>query len=201
MAPHGDGAVLGQEAGIAPHHLHEEDALVRVGRVANLVHALHDGIQRGVVADGQVGAGEVVVDGAGQAYAGHVVLLGKQAGARERTVTADDHKGVYPVLLHHLEGLLAALGGHKLLAASRLQYGAAATDDAADVLGVELAHLARNQAFVTPIYGHHTHAVGNGRAGDGTDGGIHTRCVAARGQYANSVNLSHSSLYLKNVYL
>ena len=76
----GNSGVLSQEAGIAAHHLDEEDALMALGRIANAVYALHDGIQGCVVADGGVGAIEVVVDGTRQANTADVEFAGKLHG-------------------------------------------------------------------------------------------------------------------------
>ena len=90
----GDGAVLRQEARVAAHHFDEEDAVVGVRGVADLVHALDDGVQRGVVADGGVRPVQVVVDGAGQADDGNVELARELLRAGEGPVPADDDEGV-----------------------------------------------------------------------------------------------------------
>ena len=46
-----DGRVLCQKAGVTSHYFNKEDAFVRVGRVADLIDAIHNGVERRVVAD------------------------------------------------------------------------------------------------------------------------------------------------------
>ena len=60
-----DGTVEVKKTCIAPHLLDKKEAVVRTGGVGNLVHGIHNGVQRGVVANGAVGAAQIVVDGAG----------------------------------------------------------------------------------------------------------------------------------------
>ena len=190
----GNGAVLRQETGVAAHHLDKEDALVGVRRVAYAVHAFHDGVHRRVVADGGVGAVEVVVDGAGQTDAGEVVLHAEVAGAGERAVAADDHQGVDLLLLARLVGLRHALGGHELLRAGGLQDGAAAGDDAADILRGEGLHLTLYQTVVTAVDTLDVETVVDAGAGDGANGRVHAGCIATRGEDANRLDLCHNLL-------
>ena len=76
--------------GRVAHHLDEEEPLVARRRVAEFIDRFDDRIERRVVADRRVGAAQIVVDGAGKSHDRHVVFLGEDAGARERTVAADD---------------------------------------------------------------------------------------------------------------
>ena len=50
---------------------------MRGGGVADLVHGGDDGVQRRVVADGEVGAIEVVINRAREPYDGDVELFGE----------------------------------------------------------------------------------------------------------------------------
>ena len=86
-----DRAVLCQETGIAPHDLDKEDALVRGGRIADLVHTFHDGVQGRIVSDGRICPAEVIVYRARQADADNVgIFIGKQTRPRQGTVSADN---------------------------------------------------------------------------------------------------------------
>ena len=111
----GDGAVLGQEACVATHHLYKEDALMALSRVADAVNTLDDGVHGGVVADGRVGAVKVVVDCAGQADAADVIHLCKLHRACQRAVTAYNDKSVDALSLDLLISLRLSLVCHKLL--------------------------------------------------------------------------------------
>ena len=174
----GDGAVLRQEARVAPHHLHEEDAVVAVGGVADLVHALHDGVEGGVVADGGVRPVEVVVDGAGQADDRDVVLAGEGLGPGQGAVPSDHHQGVDAEFLDVLEGLGAPLRGAELVAAGGLEDGTAALDGVADAGAGELLDVAHDQTLPAAVDAEHAPAFVDGGAGDGADGGIHPRCIS-----------------------
>ena len=63
-----------QMTGVAAHDLDYGAALVRLHRVAQLVDALDGGVGSGIKADAVVGAGNVVVDRAGNADDGNAVL-------------------------------------------------------------------------------------------------------------------------------
>ena len=185
----GDGAVEGEEAGVAAHDLDEEEALMAGGRVADLVDAVHDGVQRRVVADGRVGAVEVVVDGAGESDDREGVLVAEDAGTGQRTVAADNDERVDSAALQHVIGTLASFGGLELLASRGLQDCAAALDDVRDVLGRELLDLVRDQTFVTTVDTVYLESGEDGGAGDRTDSGVHARSVTSRCQNTDRFNV------------
>ena len=187
----GYGRVLCQEAGIASHHLNEEYALVGGGCVAYLIHALHDGVQGGVVTYGEVGAVQVVVYSSGQADARHVIFLCEESCAGERAVAADDDKSIDAGSLHVLVSFGTALFCHEILAACGLQNCSSATDDIADALGGEVLDFIVNQALIATIYTFHAEAVCYGSACHGTDSRIHSRCVASGRENADAMNLTH----------
>ena len=188
----GDGAVEAEEPCVAPHHLDEEDAVVRGSRVANLVHSAHDGVQRRVVADGVVRAVEVVVNGAGQPYAGHVVFVRKLQRSRQRAVAADDDEGVDVVLPEVLVRLLPSLHRAELLAARRLQDGTSALDDVAHALGGEVADLVVDESLESAVDALHLPSLVDGCSCDGSDGTVHAWGVSSRCEHADGVYLSHS---------
>ncbi len=82
-APPARPAHKGDKAGIPAHHLHHVDPLVASGRVPDLVDPVDHGVERRVKADGNVGAGDVVVDGGGNADGGHALPVKASAPRKE----------------------------------------------------------------------------------------------------------------------
>ena len=165
---------------------------MRIGGIADAVHALHDGVHRGVVTDGRVGTVEVVVNGAGQTDDGEVELHAEVAGSRQRAVAADDHQRVYLLLLAGLVSLLHTLNGHKLLRAGRLQNGTAPAYNAADILGRKGLHLALDESVVATIDTLDLKLVVDTCACHGANGCVHTGRIATRRQNTDSLNLTHN---------
>ena len=62
--------------------------------VTDFVDTLHDGVERGVVADGRVCPVEVVVDSSGESDNREIEFVGEDTCACERAVTSDDYEGV-----------------------------------------------------------------------------------------------------------
>ena len=162
------------------------------GRVAQLVDRLHDGVQRRVVADGRVGAAQVVVDGARQPHNRDVVLLCEDVGTGQRAVAADDHQCVDAGRHHVLIGRLASLCRHELLAAGRLEDCAALLDDVADAAGFEFDDFIEHKALVATHNALDREALEDGRAGDRADCCIHAGGVASRGENADTIDASHN---------
>src|SRR5699024_5851829 len=94
-------------AGSCAHDLDDRAAMVGGDGVADLVDGLHRDVHRGVEADGILGAGNIVVDGAGKADAGDAGPA-KVAGAAEGAVAADDDQAVDPELTAVVGSLLDA---------------------------------------------------------------------------------------------
>ena len=141
----GDGAggqtrVQGQMAGIAAHDLHHGAAVVGLGGIPQLIDALHSGIQGGIKADGILGGGDVVIDGAGDADGGDAQRR-ELLGAAEGAIAADDHQAVYPAGAQNGRRLFLALFGHKFLTAGGIQDGASPVDDIADRTLLKLVHV------------------------------------------------------------
>ena len=195
----GDGTVLRQEAGVAAHHFHEEDAVVRGGGVADLVDAVDDGVERRVVADGRVGAIEIVVDGAGQADDRDVVLTGQFLRSGERAVAADDDQRADMILFQGLIGLVAPFHRTEFIAAGRLEDGAAALDGVAHRFAGELLDLAVDESLPPPVDAVDFQAFEDGGAGDRADGRIHARGVTAGRQYTNRQNFFFHNIMLYRI--
>ena len=83
----------------------------------NLVHAIHDSIQGGVVTDGVIGPVQVIVNCSGKADDRDVVLAGEFLRSGQRAVATYYYKGINLVLLDCGVSFGAALDGHELLAA------------------------------------------------------------------------------------
>ena len=169
---------------------------MRRSRIADFVDGVENGVQGRVISDGCIGAVEVVVDGAGQADAGHVELLRKDAGTRQRTVAANDDQGVDTFLLHVVVGQLAAFGSHEFLAACCLQDGTSHLNDVAYVLAFELFDFTGYQAFVSSVDTFYLKAVVDGCTRHRTDGSVHSRSVSSGGQNTDALNCSHDNLLL-----
>ena len=164
--------------------------------VAQTVDALHRRVGGGVKADGVIGAVDVVVDGAGDAHHGDAEL-GQILRAAERTVAADGHQTVQPQQLAGVGRLLHALLCAELVASGAVQDGAAPVDDPADAGVVHLHEITGDQTGIAPADAHALDAAGQRAAYHRTDAGVHARCVAAAGQYADTLDcIVHKSLPL-----
>ncbi len=84
-----DADVQGNITGMMAHDLNDRATVMALGGVAQLIDGLDSGIHSRIVADGVFAAGDVVIDGAGQADAGNA-LVSQRTGAHEGAVTADD---------------------------------------------------------------------------------------------------------------
>ena len=166
-------------------------------RVAEFIDRFDDRIERRVVADRRVGAAQIVVDGAGKSHDRHVVFLGEDAGARERTVAADDHQRVDAGRHHVVVCRLAAFGRGEFLTAGRLEDRTAQLDDVAYALGFERHDLVEYETFVSAHDALDGEAVIDCAAGYRAYGGVHSRSVAARSQNTDTFDSSHSFSFRK----
>ena len=179
LATSSNSTVQCQETCIASHYLHKEQALMTGSGITNLIDALKDGVQCGVITNGRVGTIQVVVDGARQTDTRHIELLGKLQGTCQRAVTANHHQSVDAFFLHVFIGCLASLGSTELLAASSLQDRTSQLDDVTHVLTLEFNNLACHQTFITSIDTFYLQSVIDGATGHRTDGCIHARGITA----------------------
>ena len=107
----GDGDVQGDIACVAAHDLDDAATVVALGGVAQLIDHLERGVHRRIIADGVVGAGNIVVDGAGQADHRDAAVC-QLTGAAVGAVAADDHQ--------RIDAQLAALGCTLILTSNAL---------------------------------------------------------------------------------
>ena len=92
--PTGDPGVGGDPAAVAAHHLDDHHPVVALGRRVQPVDGVGGDLHRGVEAERDVGALDVVVDRLRDADDRQAVLGVQPAGDRQRAVAADDDDGV-----------------------------------------------------------------------------------------------------------
>ena len=92
-------------AGVASHHFADDDAVVRLGGGVQSIDRFGGDHHRRIEAEADVGAVEVVVDGLGNANAGHAGL-NQRVGDGLRIVTADGDQRIELVGLEDLDAFL-----------------------------------------------------------------------------------------------
>ena len=85
----GEPGMEGDPAGVAAHHLDDQDPVVAVGGRVEAVDRLHRDVDRGVEAEGVVGGAEVVVDRLRHADDLQAVLIVQARGRAQRVLAAD----------------------------------------------------------------------------------------------------------------
>ena len=99
----GEPGVEGDPAGVAAHHLDDQDPVVAVGGGVEAVDRLHRDVDRGVEAEGVVGRAEVVVDRLRDADDRDAVLGVKARGGPQRVLAADRDQALDAVALEVLD--------------------------------------------------------------------------------------------------
>ena len=155
VCPAGDARKQGQPARFIAHHLHEDGAAVAVCRGAHPLDGVGDDVERGMEAEGVVGAVDVVIDGLGKAD--DVIPL--RAQQRRRAVGARPAQGEQAVQPH-----LAVIGAHLFQTggavffghghhleggAHRPEHGAAHVEQALELFARHGAAFAADEAAVT----------------------------------------------------
>ena len=165
---------------------------MRRGGVTQLVDRVHDRIECRVVADRVVRTTQVAVDRARQTDDGYIELFGEYLGAGERTVTTNHYQCVDACGHHVLVGLLATLGGGELLTTRRFENRTTELDDIAHAARLEIDDLVCYQTFIATHDALHGETVEDSTARHGTNGRIHTGGIAARCEYTDAFDRSHS---------
>ena len=158
-----------------------------------MVDALDGGVAGGVKADGIVRAADVVVDGGGNAH--HLQphpricrLPGQGQRPPEGAVAADGHDAVQPQQLAGPDGFLPARLIHELLAAGRIEDGAAPVDDVADTAAVQPDKVTGDQPAPPPADTDTLNPPANRRADHSPNCRIHARRIAAAGQHTDPLD-------------
>ena len=181
----GEAGVAGDPAGVAAHHLDDDHAVVRLRGGVQAVDRVRRDLHRGLEAEREVRAGEVVVDRLRDADDVHAVVH-QPAGDAERVLAADRDQRVDPLLGEHgLELLQAAL----LLVRVRPrgpEDRAAAVEDPARVLVGERGAIARQHAGPAVAEAEELVAVDrDALAHDGADDRVEAGAVSAARQYSD----------------
>ena len=134
--------VAGDPAGVAAHHLDHDHAVVRLGGGVQPVDRVGGDLHRGLEAEGEVGAREVVVDRLRHADDVDAVL-DQPAGDPERVLAADRDQRVDALLAQRRAHLLEPALLLVRVRPRRTEDGAAAVQDPARALVGQLDRLAR----------------------------------------------------------
>ena len=154
---HGYAGVQGNIAAAAAHDLHNTAPVVGLGGIADAVNHLHGGVQGGVIADGVIGACNVVIDGAGHTDAVNAGV-GQITGAPEGTVAADDNNALDALFTAHVGCLFHARRGVELGAAGGVQSRTAVLHDVGHAAHVHLFQITGEQAVVAAHHAVDLHA-------------------------------------------
>ncbi len=188
----GDAGMSGDPAGVAAHHLDDEDAPVRGRRRVQPVDGVAGRLHRGVEAERLVGAGDVVVDRLGQADDPQAAAVEPVRG-RQRALAADGDERVEAELGEAIDDqLLFALV--ERIVATRAQLGAAAHQPAVRALAVERHGVALLEPEPRAPDTENVQAEGFGPEHTATDDGIDAWRIAAAGEDADSFHDGNDSV-------
>ena len=196
----GDGDVQSNVTSVAAHDLDDAAAVMALGGVAQLVDHLQSSVHSGIVTDGVVGAGNIVVDGAGQADHRDAAVC-QLTGAAVRTVAADDHQRVNAQLTALGCALILALFGLELKAACGVEDGAAGRDDVRNTAQVHFEALAVQQTVIAALDADHAEALVQAGTDHGTDSCVHAGGVAAAGENTDRLDLLFHREIPSNLFL
>src|SRR5581483_7235820 len=180
----GDAGFERDPAGIAAHNFHHHDAVMRLSGGEELVNGLNTGVQRGIEAEGDIGGGEVVVNGLGNAYDVQPPLeevegnrLGAVAAHHDDSVNAERASiadKVHAAVNHNLLSVDHLLVHERIAAIGGAQDGAAAREDAANAFESQRATaLGPDEAVEAVFDSEHSPAIlENGAASRCADDGV-----------------------------
>ena len=189
LGPGGNGTVLCKKTRIAAHHFDKEYAVMGSCGVADLVHALHYGIERRIISYGGIRSVKVIVYRSRQSYARDIEFLGEYLRTGKRAVSSYDDQGIDTVLDHIVISFLPAFRRHEILRSCSLENGTSPLDSTADTLGCHLLYLIIYQSFITSINAHDFPAVENRGPCHSPDSSIHSRRIAPGCQYTYGRNI------------
>lgn len=189
LGPGGNGTVLCKKTRIAAHHFDKEYAVMGSCGVADLVHALHYGIERRIISYGGIRSVKIIVYRSRQSYARDIEFLGEYLRTGKRAVSSYDDQGIDTVLDHIVISFLPAFRRHEILRSCSLENGTSPLDSTADTLGCHLLYLIIYQSFITPVNAHDFPAVENRGPCHGPDSSIHSRRIAPGCQYTYGRNI------------
>ena len=159
------------------HNLNNTAAVMALGGITQFINGLYRGIHGCIIANGILAAGNIIINGAGNAHAGNA-QIGQRTRTHKGTVAADDDQRVDAQLLAAGNALRLTFCRLELKAAGGIQNRAAAVDDLRHAAHVHLVNFAVDQTVVTALDAHHAVALADTGANNGSDGCVH----AAAGQ-------------------
>jgi hypothetical protein len=183
----GETRVGGDPAGVAPHHLDHDHAVVRFRRGVQAVDRVGRDLDSGVEAERDVGSGEVVVDRLRNADHAHTVRA-QASGDAERVLAADRDQGVdaEPVERRPHRGRAIGVAGVGVRARGA-EDRAAAGEDALRGLERELDGVAFEHARPSvPETNQLEVVVADALADDPADHGVQPGTVAATREHSDS---------------
>src|ERR1700722_11754384 len=186
MSAAGNPGSIGDPPGIAPHHFHNDHAIMRVRRGVDAVDCLCGNRNRSVEAERYIGATDVIVNGLGNPYAGNAVLAQKQRN-RLRVVAPERDQGIDLVELQNLLHLLDPTRNLLHVGAGRMKNGAALQLDAIRAFESERNPTVVKYAPPAIEKSDELVAVGlNSFSNGSVDHRIQAGAIAATGQQSNS---------------
>ncbi len=191
----GDAAPKCNIACISSHNLNNAAALMRGGCIANLVDGLHGGIDGRVKADCIFCAGNIQINGSWKSD-GIDSLPGQGKCSAVRAVAADNNQSVNAMLAADVGSCLLAFLRPHLLAARCPEHRAAPLDDIRHAVLIHIDNLLLEESGVAAFNPLYRKAVLNGSSHTGTNGRVHTGCIAAAGKYTNCLRLIICHNYL-----
>ena len=132
----------------------------------------------GIITNGILCAGNIVVDGARQTNTGNSVC-GQICCATERAVTADDNQTLQTVLFAVFLCQEHAVFCAEFCASCGIEHGTASLNDAGYAQLVQRLNIIFNQTAVTALYAVHIHALFQCSANNSTYCCVHSRGIAA----------------------
>ena len=184
----GDGHVQSDVTGVAAHDLDHTAAVVALGGVAQLVDHFQRGVHGSIVADGVIGAADIVINGAGQADHGDAAVC-QRAGTAVGAIAADNDQRINAQLAALFSALILTFLGLELQAACRIQNGAASRDDVRNAAQVHFKALAVQQAIVAALNADHTEALVQAGAYHSAHSSVHAGSITTACKHANRFDL------------
>ena len=183
-----DGNIQSDVTRVAAHDLNDAAAVVALRSITQLVDHLQCGVHGGVITDGVIGAGNIIVDRTGQTDHRDAAVC-KLTSTTVRAVAADDDQSIDSKLTALCSALVLTFLGLELKAAGRIQDRAASLNDVGDAAQVHFKALAIQQTIVAALNADHPITLVQTGTNHSTNCSIHTGGIAAAGQHTNRFDL------------
>ena len=152
---------------------------MRGSRIAQLINAVHNRVERSVVTDGCIRSPKVIIDSAGKTNDRHIKLLSKLTSTCKGAISAYHYKRINAGFLHVVIRFLAALRITKLRTTSRLEDGATTLNNTRYIVRCEFADITIYQSLIPTIDAHHFYSIVDSSARDSANSCIHSWRITA----------------------